>query len=73
LTFKKGVEEKVMGPRELIIITALLFVICVATGALLSNLKKARNNFVLTIHKISCLLSIFFTAWTIYQLTGGKW
>ncbi len=54
------------------IVAGLLFVLMVVSGSLLS-LGKARNDEILTLHKVGSLLTVIITSWAIYLLTRGRW
>ena len=55
-----------------VIIAGLLFVLMVVSGSLLS-LGKARNDWMLALHKAGSLLTVIVTSWAIYLLTRGRW
>ena len=55
-----------------VIIAGLLFVLMVVSGSLLS-LGKARNDEILTLHKVGSLLTFIITSWAMYLLTRGRW
>ena len=55
-----------------VIVAGLLFLLMVVSGSLLS-LGKARNDEILTLHKVGSLLTVIITSWAIYLLTRGRW
>ncbi len=55
-----------------VIIAGLLFVLMVLSGSLLS-LGKARNDWMLALHKAGSLLTVIATSGAIYLLTRGRW
>jgi hypothetical protein len=55
-----------------VIIAGLLFLLMVVSGSLLS-LGKARNDEILTLHKVGSVLTVVATAGAIYLLIRGKW
>jgi hypothetical protein len=55
-----------------VIVAGLLFLLMVVSGSLLS-LGKARNDEILTLHKVGSLLKFIITSWAMYLLTRGRW
>ncbi len=55
-----------------VIVAGLLFLLMVVSGSLLS-LGKARNDEILTLHKVGSLLTFIITSWAMYLLTRGRW
>ncbi len=55
-----------------VIAAGLFFLLMVVSGSLLS-LGKARNDEILTLHKVASLLTVIVTSWAIYVLTRGRW
>jgi hypothetical protein len=67
----RGIEFRSMELTAAIV-AGLLFVLMVVSGSLLS-LGKARNDEILTLHKVGSLLTVIITSWAIYLLTRGRW
>ena len=67
----RGIEFRSVEFTALIV-TGLLFLLMVVSGSLLS-LGKARNDEMLTLHKVGSLLTVIVTSWAIYLLTRGRW
>jgi hypothetical protein len=55
-----------------VIVAGLFFVLMVVSGSLLS-LGKARNDEILTLHKVGSLLTVIVTSWAIYLLIRDRW
>ncbi len=51
-----------------IIVTGILFIIMIISGIWLSKLGRPLNNGVFTVHKLISLLTIVFSAITVYRL-----
>jgi Ni/Fe-hydrogenase subunit HybB-like protein len=67
----RGIEFRSMELTAAIV-AGLVFVLMVVSGSLLS-LGKARNDEILTLHKVGSLLTVIITSWAIYLLTRGRW
>ena len=55
-----------------VMVAGLVFVVMVVSGSLLS-LGKARNDEILTLHKVGSLLTVIVTSWAIYLLIRDRW
>ena len=70
-SLRRGVEFRSIEFTS-VIAAGLFFVLMVVSGSLLS-LGKARNDEILTLHKVGSLLTVIITSWAIYLLTRGRW
>lgn len=68
----KSVDGKVFIEIGLMIISALLLLALVATGALLTREEMQLPDLVLNIHKVAPLLALISSALTVYLLSRGR-
>jgi len=68
----KTVDGKVFIGIGLTVISALLFLALIATGALLTREEMQLPDFVLIIHKVAPLLALISSTLTIFLLSRGQ-
>jgi len=68
----KTVDGKVLIGIGLTVISALLFLALIATGALLTREEMQLPDFVLIIHKVAPLLALISSTLTIFLLSRGQ-
>jgi hypothetical protein len=69
--YKTG-DTKLFFELSAIVITAILFLALIATGALLTREEMQLPEMVLKIHQVAPLLVVAFSTFTVYLLSSGK-
>jgi hypothetical protein len=68
----KTTDGKLLVELGAIVITAILFLALIATGALLTREEMQLPESVLKIHQVAPLLALAFSTITVYLLSSGK-
>jgi hypothetical protein len=68
----KTVDGKAIVEIGLMVISALLFLVLIATGAFLTREEMQLPDLVLNIHKVASLMALLSSTITVYLLARGQ-